>query len=244
MENIHIYSIDGNIGSGKSTIIKLLKEKFKTINKTEIIYLPEPVKTWSSIKDKEGENIIEKFYKDNKKYAFAFQMMAYITRINQIKKVIKNLKSNKNYIIVTERSVHTDKNVFAKMLYNNKDINECEYQIYNKWFDEFISDIPIHKYIYIDTDPKKCLERIEKRSRKGENKIPIEYLEMCKKHHDIWLNQLDDVFWINGDVELGTTEHIEVFNDITRYIFENTHTRNIIDGTEITMEMLMNHPFF
>lgn len=243
MENVYIYSIDGNIGSGKSTIIKLLKEKFKTINKTEIIYLPEPVKTWSSIKDKEGENIIEKFYKDNKKYAFAFQMMAYITRINQVKKVIKNLEPNKNYIIVTERSVHTDKNVFAKMLYNNKDIDECEYQIYNKWFDEFISDIPIHKYIYIDTNPKTCLERIEKRSRKGENKIPIEYLEMCKEHHDMWLNQLDDVFWINGDVEIGTNEHCEVFNDIIKYIFENT-PNNTIDETQITMEMLMNHPFF
>lgn len=243
MENVYIYSIDGNIGSGKSTIIKLLKEKFKTINKTEIIYLPEPVKTWSSIKDKEGENIIEKFYKDNKKYAFAFQMMAYITRINQVKKVIKNLEPNKNYIIVTERSVHTDKNVFAKMLYNNKDIDECEYQIYNKWFDEFISDIPIHKYIYIDTNPKTCLERIEKRSRKGENKIPIEYLEMCKEHHDMWFNQLDDVFWINGDVEIGTNEHCEVFNDIIKYIFENTPS-NTIDETQITMEMLMNHPFF
>ena len=66
---------------------------------------------------------------------------------------------------------------------------------------------------------------------------------MCKEHHDMWLNQQDDVFWINGDVELGTNEYIEVFNDITKYIFENT-PNNIIDGTEITMAMLMEHPFF
>lgn len=244
MRNVHIYSIDGNIGSGKSTVIQKLKEEFKKINNTEIIYLPEPVKIWSSIKDKEGENIIEKFYRDNKKYAFAFQMMAYITRIHQIKNELKAIQPNKNYIIITERSVHTDKNVFAKMLYTNKDINECEYQIYNKWFDEFINDIPIHKYIYIDTSPTKCLERIGKRARKGE-KIPLEYLQMCKDNHDEWLNQVDhDVLTLNGDVEFETKEYTEMFDTVIKFIFDNIPNYNIIDSTEITMEMLMNHPFF
>ena len=72
-----IFSIEGNIGSGKSSYVKFLKEKYKKISGLQVIYLPEPVKSWEKIKDETtGENIIEKFYKDQKKYSFAFQMMA------------------------------------------------------------------------------------------------------------------------------------------------------------------------
>jgi deoxyadenosine/deoxycytidine kinase len=141
-----IISIEGNIGSGKSTFVKMLKNYYK--NSNNIIFLQEPVHIWENIKDKKGENIIEKFYKDNKKYAFSFQMMAYISRISQLKKVIKE---NKNKIIVSERSIFTDKNVFAKMLYDNNDIEEVNFEIYLKWFNEFIEDIPQIHYIYLDT---------------------------------------------------------------------------------------------
>ena len=40
-------------------------------------------------------------------------------------------------ILFLERSMFTDRNIFAKMLYDSKNMNELEYQIYNKWFDEF-----------------------------------------------------------------------------------------------------------
>jgi len=74
---ITIFTIEGNIGSGKSTLIRLLKQKYP-----EIICLLEPVKEWEGIKDKQGENILTKFYKDQEKYSFSFQMMAYISRFN------------------------------------------------------------------------------------------------------------------------------------------------------------------
>ena len=88
----YIFTIEGNIGSGKSTLLNILKQNLTSINGTEIIYLTEPVSAWESIQDKSGTNIIEKFYNDNKKYAFLFQMMAYISRIHQIKKTLKKKK--------------------------------------------------------------------------------------------------------------------------------------------------------
>ena len=59
-----IYSLEGNIGSGKSTLIALLEKKniFNETFLNNIIYLPEPVDIWSTIKDETGTTILEKFY--------------------------------------------------------------------------------------------------------------------------------------------------------------------------------------
>ena len=122
-----IFSIEGNIGSGKSTLINNLKK-----NNLNLIYLPEPVDLWNEIKDSNGVTIIEKYYQDQKRYAFPFQMMAYISRVSQIRQ-----KFEDNAIILTERCVFTDREIFAKMLYDDKKIEEIEYAIYLRWFDEF-----------------------------------------------------------------------------------------------------------
>ena len=58
---MHIFTIDGNIGSGKSTLIKLMKTQYKKFNNYTIHYLPEPVDIWESIKDKNGKNTIENY---------------------------------------------------------------------------------------------------------------------------------------------------------------------------------------
>ena len=137
---VNIFSIEGNIGSGKSTLVGILSEKLRHIAHTHVIYVQEPVSEWNDIKDRDGKTILEKFYADQPKYAFSFQMMAYISRLSLLKRVIKE---NPTAILITERSVFTDKEVFAKMLYDEGKIEEVNYQIYLKWFDEFIEDIPI-----------------------------------------------------------------------------------------------------
>ena len=104
-----IISIDGNIGSGKSTIVQKLKEYFQKQNKN-IIFLQEPINEWDKIKDKNGITILEKFYQNQEKYSFAFQMMAYISRLSLLKKTIEE---NSDAIIITERCLNTDSYVFA-----------------------------------------------------------------------------------------------------------------------------------
>ena len=140
---MYIFTVDGNIGSGKSTLIKLMKQKYKSFADKKIVYLPEPVDIWESIKDKTGKNVIENYYEDQVKFAFPFQMMAYISRVHQIREVMNT--SDDNTIIICERSVYTDKNVFAKMLHDNGTMNDIEIQIYKKWFDEFVKDFPFFR---------------------------------------------------------------------------------------------------
>lgn len=194
-----IFSIEGNIGSGKSTLVKKLKNYLKKhYYEHYLIYLQEPVKIWESIKDSKGDSILKKFYQNQEKYAFSFQMMAYISRLSEIKKIVD---INPNAIIICERSVWTDKNVFAKMLFDDGKIEEVNYKIYNMWFDEFVRKYTLDGIFYVKTDPKKCSERVNIRNREGEN-IPLAYLEKCHQYHEHWLSLSDrKVLTFDGNVE-------------------------------------------
>ncbi len=174
-----IVSIEGNIGSGKSTLLSHLKELFKDDN--DVIFVDEPVEAWEQIKDKQGNTMLQKFYQDQEKYAFPFQMMAYISRLAVLKKA---LEENPNAIIITERSLQTDKFVFAKMLYDMDKIEDVNYQIYETWFETFLTDCQLAKIVYVRTDPSICLDRIKQRSRDGESTISLDYLQKCHVYHE------------------------------------------------------------
>lgn len=204
-----IFSLDGNIGSGKSTLLNMLKNYYQGY---DIIFLTEPVDVWRSIKDKNGEDILTKFYKDTKKHSFEFQIMAYISRLSKLRKAIRD---NPNAIIVTERSVYTDRYVFAKMLYDSGNIDDTSYEIYTKLFEEFTKEYKIDGYIYVKTNPMMCFNRIDKRNRKGEL-VPIDYLINCEKYHEEWLSNQDNVLVLDGNVEFETRN--DSFSQMTHNI--------------------------
>ena len=190
-----IISIEGNIGSGKTTFINELMnlEKMKTIN--TICFLKEPVNLWESIKNNNNETIIECFYKEQEKYAFPFQVMAYVSRIALIKQAIAN---GFKYIF-TERCIYTDKNVFLKMLHESNKVEKMNNDIYNMLFETFTQEYNIY-HIYIQTSPEVALQRVMKRNRAGENNISLEYLTMCDNYHNNWLvNNKKNIMTFNGN---------------------------------------------
>lgn len=183
-----VYSIEGNIGSGKSTLLELLKIHYQSKTDIKVVFIDEPLDVWLNIKDESGKNMLEKYYQDQDKYAFSFQMMAYISKLEKLINSIKTNTTNtdsEDTIFISERSLYTDSLVFAKMLYESGKIEDVNYQIYKKWFDFFIqeSNIPEHCFIYVNTLPEKCQQRIMKRQREGEEGIPLEYLENCHRFH-------------------------------------------------------------
>lgn len=215
-----IVSIDGNIGSGKSTIIDYLSKyftqylnthrinnKLKPVKEYKIAYLFEPVDEWQKVVDKNGESILSHFYKDQRRWAYAFQSMAYITRLIELQKAI----DDEYDIIFTERSIMTDKNVFAKMLHVNRIISDIEYAIYNKWFDHFSSIVKNIKTVYIKTKPEICMLRIQNRKRTGEDIIPLSYLKDCHYYHETWLNNITskDIIVIDGNIETNSSNFID-----------------------------------
>jgi len=172
-----LVSIEGNIGAGKSTLIEKLKQEL-----SGVVFVDEPVEEWESIQE-DGVTILEKYYGDQKRYAFAFQMMAFITRVRRLREAIV---SNPNSVIITERSVFTDFEIFAKMLHDEGKIENIEYQIYTRWFEEFTADISVRGIIYVRETPETCAEHVTMRNRKGES-IPLEYLKQCHEYHEKWL---------------------------------------------------------
>jgi len=208
-----IYSIEGNIGSGKSTLMSYLKAN---LSPDRFVCIEEPVSVWTDIKNNKGDNILSLFYLDKKKYSFSFQMLAFISRLSIIKKTIENDKLlGLDRIIIVERSCFTDKNVFAKMLYDNGFIEDVEYQIYLMWFEEFSYINNSIRYIYVNTSPKICYNRISKRLRNGENKIELAYLEQCAKYHNEWLID-NKVLLLDGDLEFEN--NIIIINNICNNI--------------------------
>ena len=59
-----IYALEGNIGAGKTTILKLLGKHFKDVELVE-----EPVKEWQNLG---GMNLLDSFYSDPQRWGFLF----------------------------------------------------------------------------------------------------------------------------------------------------------------------------
>ena len=195
--------------------MKKISEVWK--DKYNIYFLDEPVDEWLEFKDENGEHILSKFYKNQDQYSFTFQIMAYISRLNKLKTTINNIPSEdrKKSIIITERSLATDKHVFAKMLFDDNKMEKIQYDIYNKWFDSFNKETEIDKIIYIHSMPTTCHQRVILRDRDGENNIPLDYLSSCHEYHEKMIK-----------IEKGKGKEILML-DGNKNIFKNPH---IIDN--------------
>jgi len=212
-----IISIDGNIGAGKSTFLNQLKKKYPNWH-----FVDEPVDTWTKFVNEEGESLLEVFYKDRKRWSYTFQNCAFLTRVRAITKAIKDWKNDcltnpsevVNNVFITERSVATDFNVFAKMLHEDGSLNKMEWDMYRNWYHFLFTDCRIAGIIYITCSPNKCVERISIRNRQGEEGIPIEYLKQLHKAHEDWVNNTDiPVFKVD-------TENQDFTQDDVSHIFE------------------------
>lgn len=199
-----IISIEGNIGAGKTTFVRELKKRYKDRN--DVIFITEPVDIWESVKDKDNKNILERFYEDNKKYAFPFQIMAYVTRLNLITKTISENPDCK--LIITERSLDADKNVFAKMLYDDGCIDDINYNIYLQFYNSYKTKYNTDGVIFLNADASVCSDRINKRNRTGEDGVPLEYLQKCEQYHINWLYSQYNILNINATFDATYNERL------------------------------------
>lgn len=182
-----IIAIEGNIGVGKTTFLEKMKSCKKINDKSN--FISEPVDIWLSITDNDGKNILGKYYDNKERWSYTFQNFSYITKMTKLVDAIRN--SNKQ-IIFLDRSIGTDKNVFAKMLYDDGMLGNLEYKMYNLWsdfYDKYISNNDKKNIIYLRCDPLVAQKRIIKRGRNEEKNIPIEYLTSLHEYHEKWIER-------------------------------------------------------
>ena len=208
-----IVTIEGNIGSGKSTLVQELRQKLGK----EMNFLDEPVEEWLKLKDETGKSLIELFYADKKRYSYTFQNYAYITRMRKL------METKPDDINITERCVLTDKHVFAKMLTEDGFMSTLEDKMYNDWFDIFEKFATIDLVIYLKTEPKICNERIKTRAREGED-IPLDYLDRLHQYHERWINNIDreKVLILDGNTDFNENPDIfikQIYDFIQMYVY-------------------------
>ena len=200
-----MFFLEGNVGTGKSTFLRKLQD-------LGINVIFEPVDEWTSIKNSNGKNLLEEFYNDQKRYAYTFQSIAFRTRV----KNIQNSDTNS----VVERSIFTDRNVFAKTCYENGMMNEIEWNDYTSWFDWLVEtfDIKPKGYIYLRASPDISYDRIKKRNRSGEETIPFDYLKELHIKHEKWLMEEPNVLIldVNDDFEKDSGK----LNDMIEKVYD------------------------
>ena len=85
----NIFSIEGNMGAGKTTIINLLQKDFD-----DVLLVEEPVGEWQNI---HGHNILEKKFEDPTRWCYSFESYVLISKMNAL---IKAAESDKKIILI------------------------------------------------------------------------------------------------------------------------------------------------
>ena len=198
-----IFIVEGNIGSGKSTFLTRVKQILG--DEVQIIY--EPLEEWQKITDENGKNILDYFYTDMERFCYAFQSMAFITRYQKT----LTIDTTKKYVFI-ERSIFSDKKIFAENCHKNKIMTEIEWNIYQEWFNSMskLINFPF-QFIYLRCQPETSYQRLKFRNRDEEKEVPLEYLRELHQRHEDWLNCLEnDNIIINGELDFKHEDKVMI----------------------------------
>ena len=210
LKSKRVYALEGNIGAGKTTILKILGKHFKDIE-----FVEEPVKEWQNLG---GMNLLDAFYSNPKRWGFSFEFYSMLTKI---KSLLKAADSDKP-IIVIERSILSNK-IFIDISNELGKLEKMEYAMLMNTYDFYLQYVypQLSGIIYLDTPVDECVRRITKRNRGEECSIDKSYLEILKKKMDELANsstmiviKIDGLYDCERDVS-------RVCDDISGYLNPN-----------------------
>ncbi|XP_063085678.1 deoxyguanosine kinase, mitochondrial isoform X4 [Cavia porcellus] len=131
-------------------------------------------------------------YQQPARWSYTFQTCSFMSRLKvQLELFPEKLLQAKQPVQIFERSVYSDRYIFAKNLFENGSLSDVEWHIYQDWHSfllwEFASRLSLHGFIYLQAAPQVCLKRLYQRARKEEERIELAYLEQLHNQHEAWL---------------------------------------------------------
>jgi deoxyadenosine/deoxycytidine kinase len=175
---MNLISLEGNIGSGKESIIQFFRKYFKE----SVIFMEDSIYNW------ENEKLLKDFYKNPSRWGLTLEIYASIQKYKRLQEITENLE-NKNNLIITRRSPMSDKECFIKAFNNMKYVDEKENSIYEALFETF--NIPKYNgIIYLKSNVNKCYENIISKQETFEKIIQFEYIQKLHQHYERWISNL------------------------------------------------------
>ncbi|XP_070760008.1 deoxyguanosine kinase, mitochondrial isoform X2 [Enoplosus armatus] len=212
-------SIEGNIGKyidtvGKSTFARLMQSACPD---WEVV--TEPVSKWQNIESGTPEgtdaspqttvsNLLQMMYQDPQRWSYTFQTYSCMSRLRtQLQPPPARLLSSEGTPVqVYERSVYSDRYIFALNMFELGCINSTEWTVYQDWHsllvEQFGHQVELEGIIYLRAPPEICMQRLERRGRPEEKGVKLDYLDKLHVQHEKWL------------VEKSTEIHFEKLKQI------------------------------
>ena len=170
-------AVEGNIASGKSTLVTELKKGLK-----EISVNFEPVEQWRKFPF--GVDLIEKFGKGERGAAMGLQVAA----LSCFEELLKGLEGEE--FVLTERSVLSSYNVFGRVNQREGNLSIVEWSVLTHLYNRLPEWMRYPQLIiYVMTPADMCKDRISGRGRPGENELTLDYLQKLEEEHDTMLSE-------------------------------------------------------
>ena len=169
---MHI-AVAGNIGSGKTTLTRLLSEHYGWEPKYE---------------DVDVNPYLSDFYNDMQRWSFSLQ----IYFLNKRLKGIVDIK-NSNMNVIQDRTIYEDARIFASNLHAMGLLSTRDFENYKSLFELMISLVrPPDLLIYLKSSIPTLVYQINKRGREYESAIRTDYLEGLNERYDEWFASYKD----------------------------------------------------
>ena len=164
---MHI-AVAGNIGSGKTTLTSLLSKHYKW----------EP-----HYEDVDDNPYLNDFYQDMQRWSFNLQIYFLNSRFNQILEIRKLGKE-----VIQDRTIYEDAFIFAPNLHSMGLMTTRDFENYFTLFNLISSLIePPDLLIYLRASIPTLVIQIQKRGRKYENSIRLDYLKRLNERYEAWV---------------------------------------------------------
>lgn len=197
-----IIGIDGNYCSGKSLLIKILKNILK--ESSDVVILEDVDYISNEFIQNDEDNIFKKLYSNPKKYSFSYLMLSLMDKLSVINKIIKE---NPDAFIIMENSIICELHVHAKYLFDNKLIDALDYHIYKSYYDEYTKHIQPSGIIYMDTLSSICGYRIT--SQYKFIGLSMNYLCDYSNYYKQWIKTTPFLFLrIDGSTDIKKKKYV------------------------------------